>query len=508
MKKALAVLLALCFYLTVLPCFAAGAPLTVSNPYADVDWTAATLYKAALHSHTNASDGSQTLAQSVARHLACGFDIVAITDHGTVDRGWDTDNTNIVKTLLDALDRSEGGVELLSSAGTLPDGTAYTYTTAENGDDYLTADDGRTILRVPYGIENNALSVNAHVNSWFVDYADNSVTIYEDAVRGVDKAGGVCVINHPGEYTKARYELHTADAYDEGNPAYAYYINKYAHLIDAYDACIGIDINSKGDNRTRFERKLWDILLTRFSADGRSVLAIASSDAHQLSVIDTGFTLFPLTSLTSDALRQALTKGESFPASHCIGNYDELVEIAGALREFYGETPLYESVKAAADAMAARVGAIENGELPADEDIGITWSVLDGEGRTDLPMPAVTGISVDNDAHTIRIDSENALIVRFISGGKLIDTVKASDGVIDLDDYAGKLGNYVRAEIFGEGGIVYTQAFLLNAAANAGRGGSMTEGVYVNLGFFDFLLSVFNNWREIVVRFFAALPKN
>ncbi|MBQ6117948.1 MAG: hypothetical protein IJK98_01830, partial [Clostridia bacterium] len=214
----------------------------ITNPYASVNWEAARAYKTALHTHTNASDGDPTLKQSVQRHAETGFDIVATTDHGTVNYTWAEPCPNkLIHDVLTALGRNgqEGQLEYLGYEGTFDNGVTYTYATADNGDDYLTLAEGKTILRVPYGIENNAVSVNAHVNSWFADYCDNSITTYEDAVRGVEKAGGVCVINHPGEYTKARYELRTENAYDQNNFAYSYYINKYAGLIAEHKSCIG-----------------------------------------------------------------------------------------------------------------------------------------------------------------------------------------------------------------------------------------------------------------------------
>lgn len=503
LSVALAVLLVFC---VSVPAFAAEITYTITNPYAGVDFASTGAYKTALHTHTNASDGDPTLKQSIERHAEAGFDIVATTDHGTVNHTWETANPNkLIHGALSLVGKTEGELVYLGGEGSFDNGVSYALKTAENGDEYLTLSNGRVILRLPYGIENNAVSVNAHVNSWFTDYSDNTVTVYEDAVRGVDRNNGVCVINHPGEYTKARYELHTENAYNESNPAYAYYINKYASLIENYDACIGIDMNSKGDNRTRFDRKLWDVLLTRFANNGENVYGIASSDAHQLRVIDTGFSILLMPELTSEAARKALENGEFFAASHCLGNYDELVDIAGALKEFYGETELYKKVNDAAESMAARVAAIENGELDADEDISITYSVLDDDGRpTAQTMPQITNIITDNDNGTIEIDTEHALIVRFISDGRLVATLKAGEAVFDLNDYAEELGNYVRAEVFGEGGMLYTQAFLLNAEENAGTY-DVINGVYFNLGFLDFLFAEFNNWFAIITRFFANL---
>ena len=479
---------------------------TITNPYENVDWAAVGAYKTALHTHTNASDGNHTLKASLERHYEAGFDIVAVTDHGTVDRGWETAVPDrLIHGVLKLANRTEGELVAPGAAGTFDDGVAYTYSTAENGDDYLRTEDGRTIMRVPYGIEQNAVSVNAHVNSWFADFHDNTVSDYADAVRGVDAAGGVCVINHPGEYTKARYELHSADAYDPENPVYRYYINKFAALLDRYDACIGIDVNSKGDNRTRFDRILWDELLTRFSADGRNVFAIASSDAHSPGVIDTGYVTALLPELTSAALRGALTRGEFFPQSHCIGNYEELAAIAAALKAFYGKTALYEKVNAAAEEIAARVAAIEAGELAADEDIGAVYTVLDGDGRcTAETHPAVRSIAVDDAENVISIETENALLVRFISDGRQIAALRADEAAIDLDDYADELGNYVRAEVFGEGGVLYTQAFLLNAEAHAGAS-PVTDRGFVNLGAADFLFADLFRWYRVTLRFFRGL---
>ena len=91
------------------------------------------------------------------------------------------------------------------------------------------------------------------------------------------------------------------------------------------------------------------------------------------------------------------------------------------------------------------------------------------------------------------------MIVRWISNGKLIASQKADSAEIDLDDYSGKLGNYIRAEVFGEGGIVYTQAFLLNAEQNSGKSNPVDTGFF-DIGIIDFLLGVFMNWREILSR--------
>ncbi len=507
-KAAIACLLAvlLCLPFSTLG-FAASedGSYEITNPYENIDWETYSVYKTALHTHTNASDGDDNLFASVQRHVEAGFDIVATTDHGTVNYSWGETNVNsLIYGVMSLVGKTEGELVYLSDKGTFDNGVSYTYTTAENGDDYLILEDGTKILRVPYGIENNAVSVNAHVNSWFVDYSNNSVTTYEVAVKGVDALGGVSVINHPGEYTKARYEIRSEDAYNENSPVYSYYINKFASLLDRYDTCIGIDMNSKGDGRTRFDRILWDNLLIRFSANGENVYAIASSDAHQLNVIDTGYTLAILPEQTSAALKACLTNGEFFAASHCLGNYDELVEIAAAIKEFYGETELYNKVNATAVAMAEKIQGIENGEYAADESIGITYSTLENGYNTCEADPRISSIEVNEATDEITINTTDALIVRWISDGELICTQKAGEATLDLNEYADVLGDYVRVEVFGEGGIVYTQAFLLDAADKAGTSDPV-DSSYVDLGVLDFLFAEFNNWFAVIKRFFNNL---
>lgn len=498
--------------LTLVMCMSFAAPVfaadsdayTITNPYADINWETVGTYKTALHTHTNASDGNDNLKASIQRHVEAGFDIVATTDHGTVNYDWGNENVNsLVYGVMSLFGRSEGELVYLGSEGTFDNGISYTYGKAENGDDYLSLSTGKTVLRVPYGNEQNALSANAHVNSWFADYTQNMLTTYVDAIKGVDKKGGVSVINHPGEYTKARYEIYASEAYNEDNATYNYYINKFASLLDKYDTCIGIDMNSKGDGRTRWDRILWDNLLTRFAANGENVYAIASSDAHNLNVIDSGYVLALLEAQTSEELKACLENGEFFAGSHCIGNPEELRAIAAALKELYGETELYNKVNTVVAEMDARVAAIENGELDADEDIGIEYDTRNENGYAVLTDPRITAIAVDDEENTITVTATDALIIRWISGGELIDTLKIDAGTatIDLDDYSAVLGDYVRAEVFGEGGIIYTQAFLLNAEAKAGTSKVVDDG-FIDLGILDCLFAIFKNWADILGRMF------
>ena len=91
MKKLVSVLLIVSICISfVLPVsvFAAGTSYDITNPYETVDWDNWNQYKTQLHSHTLYSDGEMDIKDVVEEYYAQGYDILAITDHGVVNKGW------------------------------------------------------------------------------------------------------------------------------------------------------------------------------------------------------------------------------------------------------------------------------------------------------------------------------------------------------------------------------------------------------------------------------------
>lgn len=449
-KKLISLALSALIICSLVPAVSAddGIDYTINSSYDSVDWSTVKQYKTELHCHTTSSDGSNTLKEMVERHYELGYDIVAVTDHGTVDYTWA--QQSYAKTVKTAMMIKEGAtpIEGLGESGVAANASDYTLETSADGNEYYyqTAD-GKRMLRLPFGIENNPTSFNnAHVNSWFVDYGNDKLggtSDYKTPISSVDKLGGLSVINHPGEYTNARDEVYTADAYNTDNAMYNYYISKFASLLLNYDSCLGIDINSKGDSRTRFDRKLWDELLSIvIPASDRNVYAIGSSDAHNLDIVNSGFTTVLAGELTVEAVKNALENGEFFAASRYIGNVDELSFYASAL----GNDNAFGAV------LAQTVAEI-NGEISANDEQSTKF-----EADKNAAAPVITGISVDEGNDTITVTAENAELIAWTANGEYI----ATGSTIDLDDYSDKIGSYVRAEIVGEGGIVYTQAFILH----------------------------------------------
>ena len=449
MKRFFAVVLSILMVASMgVSAFAAETDYAISNPYADVEWDTFSAYKADLHSHTNASDGDNTTKEMAERHYELGFDIYAQSDHGTVNYSW-TDKDSYDDTIKFIMMIKEGisPIVMLDKEGTAENGKAYTVTTVD-GDDYYAQEGGHTMMRVPFANEQNPTSFNnAHVNTWFVDWGHGRIggtSDYATPISAVDELGGVSVINHPGEYTSARDVLTTEEAYNDDD--FGYYIDKFENILMTYDSCIGIDINSKGDSRTRFDRKLWDTMLTDLVPAGRNVFAIASTDAHNLGIVDSGYIMAMMPELTSAALKECLLSGAFFAQSCYCGNTDELVAYSTALlaSDNADAVALGEQMKATADHNLAEIANGEKG----------------GEFRfaEDGTLTEVKSIAVDDAEDSITINAENALYIRWISDN---GTVVAEGNSIDLDECE-NIGSYVRAEILSEGAVTYTQAFTLD----------------------------------------------
>ena len=136
----------------------------INSTYANVDWSTYKQYKTDLHSHTTGTDGTSTKKETVEKHYDHNFDILAITDHGTTDYGWDDPSTNKAVKIAMSVRKGKLPIEVLSSKGETSDGKEYTY----DGNYYTEYDENgnaeNSMLRVPFGNEQNPTSFNnAHV---------------------------------------------------------------------------------------------------------------------------------------------------------------------------------------------------------------------------------------------------------------------------------------------------------------------------------------------------------
>ncbi|HRT82601.1 MAG TPA: hypothetical protein P5127_05520, partial [Oscillospiraceae bacterium] len=239
---------------------AGGKTYTITNPYESVDWDTWGHYKANLHAHSTISDGNDSFVDVIEAYYARDYDILAMTDHGVVNKGW-----NVTPSPLPILSFHM----ILGRPVPLSNQRYLEITT---GADRA----GRGMTDVPFGIELNAAVIRKnHVNGFFVDYGHGDwgrENDYEGPIAAVDKLGGLSHINHPGDWLGSAKDIEIAR--DPKN------IKFFADILKKYPSCLGIEIINSHDSPTRHDRVLWDGLLESVIPTGRNVWGFANSDSH------------------------------------------------------------------------------------------------------------------------------------------------------------------------------------------------------------------------------------
>ena len=376
----------------------------ITSPYDGIDWEKNNQYKASLHSHTDASDGVQSIAESVKSHYDYGFQILAITDHAVVGKQW-----NEVPDMVPLYRLFKFGNTGMRDPVVLTDeereqimnGT-YQSEARDALSEQLGYDLGG-MLEITTGCEaNGATPINdCHVNTFGAQTVRAKTGIYGDyetVVKTCDQEGGFCFLDHTGEFVGRYVE-------DEERAHQPYYANKFANIFLEYDSCVAFDVNS-----TRYDSVIWDEILKLTIPNGRNVPGIAFSDSHRAnSDNDWAFTMMIMPELTQEAFEDCMRSGAWFS----VGRVDTL---------YLGD---------------------------------------DFDGKGNLP-PAVSSITTDNETNTISFTGSEFTNVQWISDGKIIAEGKDLTS-IDLNEYEDVLGCYVRFQITGPGGILYSQPFVTMA---------------------------------------------
>lgn len=299
-KPLIFLLTALILLMGVMPVSASGDVLgeknySIGNPYATVDWDEWSAYKANLHAHTRYSDGEMNITDVVERYYELDYDILAITDHGVINKGW-----NIKPELVPVLSLYQ---KLLG----LKPVTNERYEQIISGSDR----EGKGMLDVNLGIELNAAVIKKnHVNGFFCEYGQNYLGVendYETSVKGVDDAGGVSFINHPGDFIDSADNPDTARGIKN--------VRKFADLLIKYDSCVGIEVFNRIDSCTRHDRILWDNILQYTIPRGVNVWAFSNDDSHKITDIGLTAEIVMMPELSNEALRTAMENGTFFACS-------------------------------------------------------------------------------------------------------------------------------------------------------------------------------------------------
>ncbi len=298
-KKLVSVLLVVSLFVTVmLPLTASAANVSydITSPYETVDWDSWKQYKAQLHTHTLYSDGTMDVKDVVEEYYRLGYDILAVTDHGVVNKGW-----NRVPEVLDLIGYNQyiNDFEPMSQE-------RYEEITIHG-----TGRDGRPMLDVPQGIEMNALVIRKnHINGFFCGYGQGILGIeedYENVIAGTHAAGGITFINHPGDFIGASGDLSRARDYNQ--------LKVFIDPLMKYDSCVGIEIFNLRDTTDRADRVLWDTILQYTIPQGKNVWGFANDDSHALEDIDVTRDIMLMPELSNEALRTAMENGTFFACS-------------------------------------------------------------------------------------------------------------------------------------------------------------------------------------------------
>lgn len=347
-KKALSVFVAvLMVALTAIPAFAAEqVEYVITNPYETVDWDAWDTYKAQLHTHTLYSDGEMTITDVVEAYYALDYDILAITDHGVVNQGWDK-----VPDMIDII----GYNQYIKKLEPLD---AERYAEITSGADR----GGRGMLDVPLGIEMNALVVRKnHVNGYFCGAASKVLGTeedYESVIKATEEAGGISFINHPGDFYGAAGDITKAQNPDN--------LRDWANIYMTYESCVGLEVFNEDDTISKHDRVIWDNLLMYTIPRGRVIWAFGNDDSHWDDHIGHTANMMLMPENTVAELRTAMENGTLFVCSR--NAHYEMGD------EFYGDGNYAEITRVYVD---DENDVISVG-LTSESDYVVEW-VADGE---------------------------------------------------------------------------------------------------------------------------------
>ncbi len=389
-----------------------GSDYTIVSPYKDVVWNGENAwgaYKGSLHSHSSYSDAEDTLAVMVKEAYNQDYDFLAVSDHGITGVDWNkTPDKQLLYTYQPIIgnpfkhltDEEYEGIK----NGTYPlyNGTAR----------------GKKMVAVLGANEFNNLSLTKnHVNGFFLPAnvgngfmgAENEIG-YEQAIKFIHENNGLSHINHPGDWLDSNSNPDVVNDPEK--------IAFFGDLILNYDSCLGIEVLNERNGTTGYDRILWDNLLMYCLKYGEPVIGFSNSDAHWTSIVDSSFSVFMMEENTSDNIKKTMQSGA-----------------------FFGITR----------------------KLRANKIIGPEKEIdVMNKG---LPYPMFTNIAVDG--HKITVSVKDSHTVQWIANGKVIlkNSVTADNSTftLDLDEIKDAENfQYVRVELFGEGGLCFSQAFIID----------------------------------------------
>lgn len=253
---------------------------TINNPYESVNWETFGQYKGDFHAHSTNSDGGNLTREMVEDHYAKGYDILAMTDHNYVTRGWENADKGAM-----SIERKR---EIEAGVGR----------------------GGRGMLDFSYS---NEQSRSDHINTFGIDWNNPSEGSSMDLVLDMNEVlGGIAHINHMGRYTGGKRSPEPSH-----DPAV---IQKYVTLLEEHPNTIGMEIINKLDNESRNDRPLWDNILKVLMPEGRNVWGFSNDDTHSLNATGYSWNMLLMPKLDTATTRATLEKGAFYAVSRISRN--------------------------------------------------------------------------------------------------------------------------------------------------------------------------------------------
>ncbi len=273
---------------------------TIKSPYETVDWDTFNQYKTQLHAHTLYSDGGMDVKDVVEEYYRQDYDILAITDHGVVNKGWDE-----MPEMLPIIGYNKLFYDLSPVSK-----ERYEEITTGVGRD------GRPMLDVNQGIEMNGVVMRKnHVNGFFCGAFQGDWGEEEDyisPIKATHEAGGISFIAHPGDFYSINGNRERAEDYD--------YLKIYIEPLLEYESCVGVEIFNERDTVAGADRILWDNILMYTVPRGKVAWGFSNDDSHVIENIGVTAEIMLMPELSNEALRTAMENGTFFACSRIARN--------------------------------------------------------------------------------------------------------------------------------------------------------------------------------------------
>lgn len=276
--------------------------IILRNPYQNIDWTTIKSHRANLHCHSLQSDGYHRVKEVIETYKNAGFTILSITDHD-----WNWPNARVTWGHLPVEEASPYPIGPLPE--NFPANPTWPWTDygAHSPEEFGMV-----------GIQGNELTFRHHINSYFSDYGvwyqrtgrkapyggitdkDGNIIWEDNQLFDIWNKGGVAVINHPSVLSNRDWW--------ERKPL-EWYVERFQKHSASY--LIGIEVTNNGPETEKYDEALWDQLLARFMPE-RPIWGFGNDDMHSFELSNNTHTVFLLNNLSTEAVREAMEKGQFY----------------------------------------------------------------------------------------------------------------------------------------------------------------------------------------------------